>query len=828
MRQDNKPHHTSSAGKDKGKVPTKVRGASVKKTDGKNIRRKLSKEEARVRQQTQNKVKNLIKSMPKYLAILALSEGIDARTVWNQLSTTTGCTKIRLPDIATQSAVHVFQGQGYIPIFPDMPRTELDIMDCIDSLMHADFFLFIVHADGVSDMGRLVIQVCHALHFNQHQVVLGITTGTAISHALDKAFTTTFEMLRCTDKTLASVGEQYVVSGTAPHLPGVSTQQKKLIKDLFHPTAHVIVPYDVTRHGSSLMRYFSNTIVSIEKNRPGWISKRPIVPIIGYEFREIDSETQAIRFDVVGWLSGQLPITANQNAYLQSVGTCKILNIDIINVLNPTFLCDDKYATYVRPFQHLQKRSSDAEGCEQRSGIAAKETVIQTIMETMRAEEASEEYDALDATAQALANQEETDMIDEEKIQMGSDYDRKLQYHSDEPWEYPDELDIHPSFELRTLLKGWRGLKSMRTSPWRIASEEVPDGFEGLHHIHQPVQFYEYVKKQQIMTGLTAPGNFLRITVEFVSSTHSHLISAGISDEFAPNLETVYAQYRDLMKGLMDRVTDNKIIGLCSLYSCENKDTIAHATMNLYGLPSTFGIPDAPPIKPGEEQPLTHEHPFVLYVGFRRLYTVPLPSQILTPTRSKLQRYYHNQEPNITLSFVCPMFVEYQNLPPVLAFVNKSVSLGYCSVKEDFKLCGSGKLTSLDTSFITLQRIVLAGTPFHISKHRVVVRHMFFYPEDVKYFAPVDLYTESNIRGRITQSIGLKGYFKAFFDGKVDHSMAIKMAVYRQAFPTLISLRFDAGDMLLFETVADFFMKKIAATQEELSRLAAAPDAEGE
>lgn len=822
MRQENKAHHASSAAKSKGKVPAKVRGTSVKKIDGKNVRRKLSKEGARVRQQSQNRAKNLIKSTPKYVAILALSDGLDARVVWDQLSAATNCAKIRLPEIATQSAVHVFQGQGYIPIFPDIPRTELDIMDCMDSLIHADFFLFVVHAEGVSYMGRMVIQACHALHFNQHQVVLGLTTSAAVSHALDKAFTATFNMVGGSDNAFTSLGTQNI-SGTAPPLSGISTQQKKLIRELFHPDAHVIAPYDVSRHGDSLMRYLSNTVVSIEQNRPGWINKRPVIPVIGYEFREIDAETQAVRFDIVGWLSGQLPLTANQNAYLQSVGTCKILNIDTINVLNPAFLCDDRYATYVRPFQHLQVRSEDAEGCEQRSGVAAKETVIQTIMDAMRAEEASDGYDTLDATVQALANEEETDMIDEEKIQMGSDYDRKLQYQSDEPWEYPDELDIHPAFELRTLLKGWRGLKSMRTSPWRIASEEVPDGFEGLHHIHQPVQFYEYVKRQQVMGGLTAPGNFLRVTLEFVSSSHSHLISAGISDEFAPNLEAIYNQYREFLSVLMERVTENRIVGLCGLYSCENKDSVAHATMNLYGLPSTFGIPDAPPIKLGEEQPLTHEHPFVLYVGFRRIYTVPLPSQTLTPMRSKLQRYYRTQEPSITLSFICPMFVDYQNLPPVLAFVNKSVSLGYCSIKEDFRLCGSGKLTSFDTSFITLQRIVLAGTPFHISKHRIVVRHMFFYPEDVKYFAPVDLYTESNIRGRITQSIGLKGYFKAFFDGKVDHSMAIKMAVYRQAFPTLVSLRFDAGDMLLFEHVAEFFMRRIAATQEELARLAAAP-----
>lgn len=55
--------------------------------------------------------------MPKYIALLALSAGIDARIVWEQLSTATKCVKVRLPDIATQSAVHVFQGQGYIPIF---------------------------------------------------------------------------------------------------------------------------------------------------------------------------------------------------------------------------------------------------------------------------------------------------------------------------------------------------------------------------------------------------------------------------------------------------------------------------------------------------------------------------------------------------------------------------------------------------------------------------------------------------------------------------------------------------------------------------------------
>ena len=49
-----------------------------------------------------------------------------------------------------------------------------------------------------------------------------------------------------------------------------------------------------------------------------------------------------------------------------------------------------------------------------------------------------------------------------------------------------------------------------------------------------------------------------------------------------------------------------------------------------------------------------------------------------------------------------------------------------------------------------LKRIVLTGYPFKINKRKAVIRLMFYNPDDIKYFKPVELATK----------LGLKVFFE--------------------------------------------------------------------
>lgn len=61
----------------------------------------------------------------------------------------------------------------------------------------------------------------------------------------------------------------------------------------------------------------------------------------------------------------------------------------------------------------------------------------------------------------------------------------------------------------------------------------------------------------------------------------------------------------------------------------------------------------------------------------------------------------------------------------------------------------------------------LAGYPVRVHKTRAVVRLMFFNPDDVRWFKPLELWTKSGRRGRITEPLGTHGAFKARFDGPI-------------------------------------------------------------
>lgn len=61
-------------------------------------------------------------------------------------------------------------------------------------------------------------------------------------------------------------------------------------------------------------------------------------------------------------------------------------------------------------------------------------------------------------------------------------------------------------------------------------------------------------------------------------------------------------------------------------------------------------------------------------------------------------------------------------------------------------LVGSGELFKVDPFHVILKRIVLTGYPAKINRRKAIVQMMFFNPNDIKYFKPIELATKLGLR----------------------------------------------------------------------------------
>ncbi|GFH23161.1 Bms1-type G domain-containing protein, partial [Haematococcus lacustris] len=200
-------------------------------------------------------------------------------------------------------------------------------------------------------------------------------------------------------------------------------------------------------------------------------------------------------------------------------------------------------------------------------------------------------------------------------------------------------------------------------------------------------------------------------------------------------------------------------------------------------------------------QPLANKEELLLVTGLRSFLARPVFSTDTPGDKHKMERWLHAGQQAMATVFAPIAFPPL----PLLAF-----KLGPDGSGPP-RLAATGALRSCDPDRVVLKKIVLTGFPVRVHKRRCTVRYMFHDPDDIRWFRPVELYTRSGRRGRITEPLGTHGAMKTLFDGPVQQREVVCMSLYKRVFP-----KWPAGNDLTFAVRKAASYSQPLANKEEL------------
>ncbi|KHN97747.1 Ribosome biogenesis protein BMS1/TSR1 [Metarhizium album ARSEF 1941] len=328
---------------------------------------------------------------------------------------------------------------------------------------------------------------------------------------------------------------------------------------------------------------------------------------------------------------------------------------------------------------------------------------------------------------------------DAEDAQQLAQYRARKRDEAEDDREFPDEIELHPHVLARERLARYRGLKSLRTSPWQEDEDRAHEPEEWRRLLQVPD--YNSSRSRAVreaLVGGVAPG------------TRVHVHIKGVAADVARSHEP------------------GSPVTLFSLLRHENKTTSLNY---LFSLSNDYGKS----IKSKEE--------LIVQCGPRRMAVKPIFSNPgSTPNDvHKFCRYVHPGQ-SVIASFMGPMtwgavpVVFFKRCAPAPAGANGDEDIG-------LSLIGTGTALPPSTSRVVAKRAILTGHPYHIHKKMVTVRYMFFSREDVEWFKALPLWTRRGRTGFVKEPLGTHGYFKATFDGRINPQDAVGVSLYKRVWP---------------------------------------------
>lgn len=304
--------------------------------------------------------------------------------------------------------------------------------------------------------------------------------------------------------------------------------------------------------------------------------------------------------------------------------------------------------------------------------------------------------------------------------------------------EFPDEVDTPMDVPARVRFQKYRGLKSFRTTKWD-PKENLPEDYSRIYqfpNFRSMIKQIQFEQEQKLQHHHNDSAHLHRFVNIYLKNVPFH--------RFEPGHHLF-------------------LIGLLPHEQC----------LSVLNIVLT---------RPNDSQTiLKSKEPLLFIVGHRRFISSPIFSQHTRGNKHKFERFFR---PGETLVATCFAPITY---PPSSVLAFKQHSDG----REE--LIGTGSVLSVNPDRIILKRIVLSGHPLKIHKTNAVVRYMFFNPDDVNWFKPIELRTRWGRRGHIKESLGTHGHMKCQFDGYVKSQDTIFMNLYKRIYPkwTYRSLTLD-------------------------------------
>lgn len=327
-------------------------------------------------------------------------------------------------------------------------------------------------------------------------------------------------------------------------------------------------------------------------------------------------------------------------------------------------------------------------------------------------------------------DEEEQDLIKaQEKIHQGlskkHEAKTSLFYRSPDEMEVADEVDTPTNITCRELFEKYRGLSSMKTGSID-PTLNLPKEYSNIYSFENLRFTYKEAVKNAHENGLRISGKYVKIVIKDFNLFHL--------------------------------ISNDKPLVLSSLLNHERKLCVMHVKIQL---------------NEDCNEDIYSKELVESQIGFRRNLIRPIYSYQIHDT----DKYKKIRKLEKGKFFIATFYAQltYQDIPVIFMRPNLK--------NNDMNHFAIGKTMQSDCNKILIKKIVLTGYPLKIHKKKVVVRYMFFNPEDVNYFKPVSLHTKLGLRGNIVESLGTHGYMKCTFNDTMKPNDTICMALYKRVFP---------------------------------------------
>ena len=320
-------------------------------------------------------------------------------------------------------------------------------------------------------------------------------------------------------------------------------------------------------------------------------------------------------------------------------------------------------------------------------------------------------------------------------------YRKSKRTEAEDDLEFPDEVELHPGVLARERLAKYRGLKSVRTSPWLEDEDRAYEPEEWQRLLRVPdYQASRIRAAREALVGGVAPGTRVHVYIKGVP--------VAVQKSYDPA----------------------RPVTLFSLLRHEQKRTAVNVLINL-----SSDFPTS--IKAKEE--------LIVQYGPRRFVINPLFSQGGNTENDvhKYCRYLHPGQSAVA-TFMGP--VTWGSVPAL--FFKRTAPDAEMDEDEEgpklpLTLVATGTTLAPSTSRVVAKRAILTGHPYHIHKKIVTIRYMFFNREDVEWFKALPLWTRRGRSGYFKEALGTHGYFKATFDGRINPQDSIGVSLYKRVWP---------------------------------------------